>query len=84
MVVNIAFYENVFFILSLFGTREFTPASCKSYLEPRNHAPASRILEKVVKKHQILTMVIEPMMKALLRAYSGPQPGGFGGFHRTP
>ena len=45
MVVNIAFYENVFFILSLFRTREFTPASCKSYLAPRNQRPTLRILE---------------------------------------
>ena len=40
MVVNIAFYENVFFILSLFRTREFTPTSCKWYLAPCNQCPA--------------------------------------------
>ena len=39
MVVNIAFYETVFFILSLLRTRDFTPASCKSYLTPRNQCP---------------------------------------------
>ena len=38
-VVNIAFYENEFFIVSLFRPREFTPASCKSYLAPRNQRP---------------------------------------------
>ena len=42
MVVNIAFYENVFFILSLFRIRELTPAPCKSYLAPRSQRPAPR------------------------------------------
>ena len=40
MVVNIAFYENVFFILSFFRTREFTPTPCKSYLAARSQRPA--------------------------------------------
>ena len=39
MVVIIAFYENVFFILSVFHTREFTPAPCKSYLAPHSQMP---------------------------------------------
>ena len=54
MVVNIALYGIVFFILSLFRTRKFTPASCKSYpeprkqrLAPRNQRPAPRILEQL-------------------------------------
>ena len=42
MVINIAFYETVFFILSLFRTRDFTPASCKSYLTPCNQCPTPR------------------------------------------
>ena len=42
MVVNIAFYENVLFILSLSRNREFTLASCESYLAPRIQRPAPR------------------------------------------
>ena len=60
MVVNIAFYENDFFILSLNCTGGFTSASCKSYLTPRNQRPAprkqcsaNRILEKLVKRTSV-------------------------------
>ena len=42
MVANIAFYENDFFILSLFRIGEFAPASCKAYLAPRNQRPAPK------------------------------------------
>ena len=40
MVVNLAFYENVFFIPILFFTLEFTPASYNLYLTPRDQRPA--------------------------------------------
>ena len=42
MVINIAFYENVLFILSLSRNREFTLASCESYLAPRIQRAAPR------------------------------------------
>ena len=42
MVVNIAFYENDLYILSLFRTGEFTPATFKSYIAPHNQHPVAR------------------------------------------
>ena len=39
---KISIYENHFFIPSLFGTAEFDPASCNSYLAPRKQCPTPR------------------------------------------
>ena len=70
MVVNIAFYENVFLIFSLFRTRELTPASCKSYLAPRNQRPAPRTPHPAPRTPHPAPRILEKLFSFWLIVYN--------------